>query len=62
MSQFEGKTLTALCCERNAIKRELYLYGDEYSESRMERVQGQIAEYQAEIDRREREGLDERLQ
>lgn len=60
-TKFAGKSLTSLCVERNAIKRDLYLNGHDYKTDWCERKQYEIDELQAEIDRREREGLDERL-
>jgi mevalonate pyrophosphate decarboxylase len=56
MSEFDTMTTTAVYIKRNSFRRELYLNGESNSDTHNKRLQKQIDEHQAEIDRREREG------
>lgn len=56
MNKFENINTTSVCVKRNALRRELYLNGESNSDTHNKRLQKQIDEHQAEIDRREQEG------
>jgi len=56
MNNFDTMTTTAVYVKRNSFRRELYLNGENNSDTHNKRLQKQIDEHQAEIDRREGEG------
>lgn len=56
MNKFENISTTNVCVKRNALKRELHLNGESNSDIHNKRLQREIGEHQAEIERRERAG------